>query len=78
MIDRTTTMQNAEDALDGQYDAFRAAATLADVASTQAEDALAEAERLEAQAEEARADAAAAEAQAGADRRVDRASPRPR
>ena len=34
MIDRTTTMQNAEDALDGQYDAFRAAATLADVAST--------------------------------------------
>ncbi len=48
MIDRTTTMQNAEDALDGRYDAFRAAATLADLASTQAEDALADAERLEA------------------------------
>jgi peptidoglycan DL-endopeptidase CwlO len=66
MIDRTTTMQNAEDALDGQYDAFRAAATIADVASTQADDALAEAERLEARAEEARAGAAAAEAEAGA------------
>jgi peptidoglycan DL-endopeptidase CwlO len=66
MIDRTTTMQNAEDALDGQYDAFRAAATLADLARGQAEDALAEAERLEAQAERARADAAAADAEAGA------------
>jgi cell wall-associated NlpC family hydrolase len=66
MIDRTTTMQNAEDALDGAYDAFRAAATLADVASRQAEEALADAERLEEQAEQARADAAAAETQAAA------------
>lgn len=64
MIDRTATMQNAEDALDGRYDAFRAAATLADLASTQAEDALAAAELLEAEAEEARAAASAAEAQA--------------
>jgi cell wall-associated NlpC family hydrolase len=66
MIDRTATMQNAEDALDGRYDAFRAAATLAEVASRRAEDALAEAERLEQEAEQARAGAAAAEAQAGA------------
>lgn len=66
MIDRTTTMQNAEDALDGAYDAFRAAATLADVASRQAEEALSAAERLEERAEEARAAAADAEAQAGA------------
>lgn len=66
MIARTATMQNAEDALDGRYDAFRAAATLAEVASRRAEDALAEAERLEQEAEEARAGAAAAEAQAGA------------
>lgn len=66
MIDRTTTMQNAEDALDGAYDAFRAAATLADVASRQAEEALAAAERLEERAEQARAAAADAEAQAGA------------
>ncbi|WP_159081662.1 C40 family peptidase [Nocardioides sediminis] len=66
MIDRTATMQNAEDALDGRYDAFRAAATLAEVASRRAEDALAEAERLEEEAERARAGAAAAEAEAGA------------
>ena len=43
VIERTTTLQGAVQALDGQYDEFRAAATLADVATQQARDARAEA-----------------------------------
>ncbi|MCW2791839.1 MAG: NlpC/P60 family protein, partial [Nocardioides sp.] len=38
VIDRTTTMHTAEAALDDRYDAYRAAATVADVATGQAED----------------------------------------
>ena len=64
VIDRATTMQNAEDALDGKYDEFRASATLADVATEQAEDARAAAAAAEQQARTARDAAQAAEAAA--------------
>ncbi|MBB6627460.1 C40 family peptidase [Nocardioides sp. KIGAM211] len=68
VIDRTTTMHNAEDALDGQYDVFRAAATLADVADQQAAaaraDADAAADRARTARDQARAAADAATAQA--------------
>ena len=70
VIDRTTTMRTAEDALDGNYDEFRAASTLADIATQQAQDAKAEALALQVEAREARdraraaADAAAASAEA--------------
>ena len=53
--------------LDGKYDAFEAASTLAGVADQQAEDALARAEELEADAAAARDEAAAAEERAGAE-----------
>jgi cell wall-associated NlpC family hydrolase len=66
VIDRATTMQNAEDALDGKYDEFRASATLADVATRQAEQARAEAAAAEQQARTARDAARAAEASAAA------------
>lgn len=54
VLERGATMANAEDALDGRYDQFRAAATLADVASDQAADARAEAAELEKEARAAR------------------------
>ncbi len=69
VVEQTTTMQAAESALDSRYDGFRAAATLAEVASDQADRADAEASASEAEAREARnaaadaADAAATEAQ---------------
>jgi cell wall-associated NlpC family hydrolase len=69
VVEQATTMQAAESALDSRYDGFRAAATLAEVASEQADDAEAEAAAAQAEAREARdaaaaaADAAAAEAQ---------------
>jgi peptidoglycan DL-endopeptidase CwlO len=69
VIDQVSTMRNAETALDANYDSFRAASTLADVATRQAEEARAEAQDLEAEASQARdrahaaADAAAASAE---------------
>jgi cell wall-associated NlpC family hydrolase len=65
VIDRATTMQNAQTALDGQYDAFRAAATLAEVATDQAEQARQAAADRQQEARDARdaARAAAAAAQ---------------
>jgi cell wall-associated NlpC family hydrolase len=69
VIDQVNTMRNAETALDANYDSFRAASTLADVATRQAQDARAKATALEAEASEARdraqaaADAAAASAE---------------
>jgi cell wall-associated NlpC family hydrolase len=70
VIDRATTMQNAQTALDGQYDAFRAAATVAEVATDQAEQARDEAATRQQEAREARdaarAAAAAAQQQAAA------------
>ena len=60
VIDRTTTMHAAEAALDDRYDAFRAAATVADVATGQAQDT--------------RAAAAAAQEKARAARDTDRAA----
>ncbi len=68
VLERTTTMGNAEAALDSKYDAFRAASTLAGVASKQATEARAEAMDLQVEARAARdraqaaADAAAASA----------------
>ena len=70
VIRTTATMQNAEEALDGRYDAFRAAATLAELATERAEAQREEAEELRRQAGEARAaaqdaaEAAAAQAEA--------------
>ena len=70
VIDQTTTLQNAESALDANYDGFRAAATLADVATQQAEDARAAAQAAAAEARRAKdaaraaADTAATEAAA--------------
>ncbi|MDI6910648.1 hypothetical protein, partial [Nocardioides sp.] len=54
VVQQTTTLQNAERALDANYDGFRAAATLADVAAQQAEDAEAAAVRAAAAARDAR------------------------
>ncbi len=73
VIDQVNTMRNAETALDANYDSFRAASTLADVATQQARDARSEAAALEVEASEARdraqaaADSAAASAEAIAD-----------
>ncbi|MCW2768550.1 MAG: NlpC/P60 family protein [Nocardioides sp.] len=70
VLDQAATMRNAEDDLDGQYDEFRATATLAGVASDQAATARAEADQAQAEARAARdgaqaaADAAATDAQA--------------
>ncbi|HEU4811695.1 MAG TPA: C40 family peptidase [Nocardioides sp.] len=69
VIDRATTMHNAEDALDGQYDSFRASATLADVATQQAEAARATALEAQEQARAARDEARAASASAAAEAR---------
>ncbi len=54
VLDRAATMRNAEDALDGRYDEFRAAATLAEVSADQAELARAEAETSRRAADTAR------------------------
>jgi cell wall-associated NlpC family hydrolase len=76
VLDRTTSLQNAEAALDGNYNEFRAAATLADVAQQQAEDAEDDAVAAEQEAQDARdqaraaADAAAAEAASIADEKA--------
>lgn len=77
VIRTTATMQNAEEALDGRYDAFRAAATLAELATERAEAQREEAEELRRQAGEARAaaqgaaEAAAAQAEAIAATKAD-------
>src|SRR4051794_11675807 len=39
VVERTTALQNAESAMDSNYDRYRASATLADVAARQARDA---------------------------------------
>ena len=70
VVERTTSLQNAESALDGNYEEFRAAATLADVASQQADDAEADAVAAQEEARDAKdaaqdaADAASADAAA--------------
>lgn len=75
VVEQATTMQAAESALDSRYDGFRAAATLAEVASQQADDAEAEAVAAQGEARDARdaaaaaADAAVAEAQQVAQRK---------
>ena len=69
VMERYTTLDSAESAMDNQYDDFRALSTLATVATAQAEDARTEAAALEREADEARvaaqaaADAAAVEAE---------------
>jgi cell wall-associated NlpC family hydrolase len=69
VIDQVNTMRNAETALDANYDSFRAASTLADVATRQAREARTAAADLEVEASEARdraqaaADSAAASAE---------------
>ena len=69
VMERYTTLDSAESAMDNQYDDFRALSTLASVATDNAEDARAEAAALEREADEARvtaqaaADAAAVEAE---------------
>jgi len=75
VIERTTTAQNAEAALDDHYDEFRASATIADVATKQAQDARTAAEaaaekaRTARDAAQAAADSAAAESQSIADQK---------
>ncbi len=75
VVQQATTMQAAESALDSRYDGFRAASTLAEVASQQAADAEAEAVALQQQARDARdaaqqaAAAAAAQAQTVAEQK---------
>lgn len=70
VIDQTTSLQNAESALDANYDGFRAAATLAEVSVRQAQDAEEAAVRAAADARKAKdaaraaADDAAAQAAA--------------
>ncbi|WP_051551489.1 C40 family peptidase [Nocardioides sp. URHA0020] len=70
VLQRSVTMANANDALDGNYDELRAAAVVADVARDRAERARAGAEKAERSALKAKtaaqqaADAAAADAQA--------------
>ncbi|CAA9379274.1 hypothetical protein, partial [uncultured Nocardioides sp.] len=76
VLEQGATMANAEDALDGRYDQFRAAATLADVASDEAVEARAEAADREEEAAAARdaaqsaADAALAQSQAIAEQKT--------
>jgi peptidoglycan DL-endopeptidase CwlO len=73
VIERATTVRNAEDALDDHYDEFRAAATIADVATRQAQEAsaaataAAEKARAARDAAQAAADSAAADARSIAD-----------
>ncbi|MEO5852321.1 MAG: hypothetical protein ABIQ15_07395, partial [Nocardioides sp.] len=61
VVDRATTLGNAEQALDQQYDDFRAAATVAEVTADQATEARTAAEELRTQTRAARDEAAAAE-----------------
>ncbi|GAA1477855.1 hypothetical protein GCM10009623_23010 [Nocardioides aestuarii] len=65
VVEQATTMRAAESALDSRYDGFRAAATLAQVASDQADEAEADASAAQVEAREAR-DAAAAAADSAA------------
>jgi cell wall-associated NlpC family hydrolase len=67
VLDTTTTLDNAENALDDQYDEYRAAATIAGVASSQAEQARAAADTAEEESRAARDRARAAEQSAAAD-----------
>jgi len=75
VMEKWTTLSTAEDALDSQYDSFRATSTLATIAQTQADQAREKAARLEAEMRQARdaaraaADAAAAEATRVADQK---------
>lgn len=70
VLQRSATMANAEDALDGNYDEFRAAAVVADVARDRAERAAATAEKAEQDALDAKRTAQrAADAAAAAPRR---------
>jgi len=75
VMEKLTTLSTAEDALNSQYDSFRATSTLATIARTQADQAREKAARLEAEmrqaheAARAAADAAAAEATRVADRK---------
>ncbi|GAA4757042.1 hypothetical protein GCM10023350_48340 [Nocardioides endophyticus] len=77
VLQRSATMENAADALDGNYDEFRAAAVVADVARDRAARAQADAERAEQDALDAKqdaqraADAAAADAQSIAAEKAD-------
>ena len=61
VIDRTSSFQNAQSALDQVYDDYSAAATLAGVASDQAADARAAAADLAEQTDQAREAARAAQ-----------------
>ncbi len=77
MVDRTTSLQNAQAAMDQVYDDYDAAALLAGVASDQATEARSAADELREQTKQARATAretqraAAGEADAVAAERVD-------
>jgi cell wall-associated NlpC family hydrolase len=77
VLQRSATMENAADALDGNYDEFRAAAVVAGVARDRAERAKADAERAEQDALDAKqdaqraADAATADAQSIAAEKAD-------
>lgn len=67
VVDRTTSLQNAERAMDATYQGFRAAATLAEVAAGQAEQAEADAADAAAEAKDAQLAAQAAADSAAAD-----------
>ncbi|GAB6985156.1 C40 family peptidase [Nocardioides pyridinolyticus] len=67
VVDQTTSLQNAERAMDATYQGFRAAATLAEVATDQAEEAEVDALDAAAEAKEAQAAAQAAADAAAAD-----------
>ena len=75
VMEKWTTLESAEDAMNSQYDAFRATSTLATIAQAQADRAREKAARLEAEmqaareAAEAAADAAGAEATRVADQK---------
>ena len=64
VVSKVSAIKTANDALDSQYDAFRAASTLAGVAQDQADSAEARAQALATQARDARDRAKAAEAAA--------------
>lgn len=66
-LETTTTLDQTRTAMDEQYDAFRASATVASVASRQAEDARTEAADAAADAEQARAAAESAQTAAAAE-----------
>ena len=66
VMERYTTLDSAESAMDGQYDAFRATSTLATVATAQAEAARTAAATLEQKANAARVSAQSAQDAAAA------------